>query len=84
MRKKGPHPPTTSGSYGKQAGTQVHEIQVEFEIFEILYRLNYSGFYFVYYHCNVTTVLVVHFSWLLSSKAYFKVCFEVQKISSHF
>ena len=43
--------------------------------FEILYRLNYSGFYFVYYHCSVTTVLELHFSQLLLSKAYFKVCF---------
>ena len=45
-----PYPPTASGSYGRQvqAGRQADEIQVEFEIFKILYRLNYSGCYFVY------------------------------------
>ena len=32
------------------------------------------------YHGNVTIVLELHLSQLLSSKAYFKVCFEVQKI----
>ena len=39
-----------------------------------------SDFYFVYYYCNVTTVLELHFSWFLSSRAYVKVCFEVWKI----
>ena len=48
-----------------------------FEILKILYRLNYLGFHFVYYHCNVATVLELHFSRLLPSKGYFKVCFEV-------
>ena len=52
---------------------------VGFEIFKIHYRLNYSGFYFVCYHSNVITVLELHFSWLLSSKAYFKVCFKCRK-----
>ena len=33
------------------------EIWVGFKIFKILYRFNYSGIYFLYYHCNVTTVL---------------------------
>ena len=60
---------------GRQAGSQV-----EFKIFKIFYRLSYSGIYFVYYHSNVTTVLELYLSWLLSSKAYFKVCFEVWKI----
>ena len=66
------------------AGRPADKIQVDFEILKILYRLNYSGFYFVYYHCNIATVLVLHFNRLLSSKAYFKVCFEVQKFGSHF
>ena len=52
----------------------------EFQSFKIFYRLNYSGFYFVYNHCDVATVLQLHFSQLLLSKAYFKVRFEVQKI----
>ena len=51
-------------------------MQVGFEIFKILCRFNDLGFYFVGYHSNVTTVLELHFSGLLSSKAYFnfKVC----------
>ena len=53
---------------------------MDLEIFKILYRLNYSAFYFVQYYHNVTTVLELHFSRLLSSKAYFKVCFEMGKI----
>ena len=65
-------------------GRQADEILVEFEIFKILYRLNYLGISFVYYHCKVTTILELHFCQLLSSKAYFKVCFEVQKFSCHF
>ena len=69
---------------GREGLRLADEMRVGLEIFKILYRLNYSGFYFVYYHCNVTTVLEVHFSRLLSSKAYFKVCFEVQKIRSPF
>ena len=36
------------------------------ETFNILYRFNYLGFNFVYYYCNVTTVLELHFSRLLS------------------
>ena len=36
--------------------------------------------FFAYYHCNVTTVLELHFSWFLTSTAYFKVCFEVWEI----
>ena len=46
-----------------------------FEVLKILYRLNCLGFYFLYFHCNVTTVLEQHFSQLLSSKA-----FKVRKI----
>ena len=73
--KNWPYPSTASGSYGREGGRLADEMRVGFEIFKILYRLNYSGFYFVYYHSNVTTVLELHFSQLLSSKAYFKVCF---------
>ena len=62
---------------GLMAGRQASRQNVSgFEIFKILYRLNYLGFYFVCYHSNVTTVLELHFSRLLSSKAYFKVCFK--------
>ena len=57
---------------GSQAGKQNAG---GFEIFKTLYRLDYSGFYFAYYHNNVTTVLELHCSRLLPSKAYFKVCF---------
>ena len=59
---------------GIMVGRQADEIQVDFESFKILYRHNYSDF-----QCNVTTVLELHFSRLLSSKAYFKACFEVRK-----
>ena len=58
-------------------------MHVGFEIFKILDRLNYLGFYFAYYHYNVTTVIELYFSWLFSSKAYFKVCFEVGKLGGH-
>ena len=75
---------------GRQAGRQAEsqgsrladKIQVGFKIFKIIYRLNYSGIYFVYYYCNLTTVLELHFNQLLSNKAYFKVCFEMQKFSA--
>ena len=56
---------------GLTAGRQVDKIRVSFEYLKIFYMLNYSGFYFVLYHYNVTTVLEMHFSRLLSSEAYF-------------
>ena len=71
--------PLVGLTVGKQAGRQVDETRMDLEIFKILYRLNYSAFYFVQYYCIVTTVLELHFSRLLSSKAYFKVCFEMGK-----
>ena len=43
---------------------------MEFEIFRILYRLNHLDFYFVLYHCNLITVLELHFTQV--AKAYFK------------
>ena len=38
--------PRASGSYGRLTGSLADEIQVEFKIFKILYRLNYSDCYF--------------------------------------
>ena len=67
MGKKWPYPTTANGSYsregGREGGRPANETRVGFEIFKILYRLNYSGFYFVCYHSNITTVLELHFSW---------------------
>ena len=45
VRKNWTHMPSTSMSYGRLAGLDV--IQVDFEIFKLLYRLNYLNFYFV-------------------------------------
>ena len=77
LRKTGPILlPLVGLAAGREAGRQADrladEIQVGFEILQILYRLNYSGFNFVYYHCNVATVLERHFSRLFSSKAYLR------------
>ena len=78
--------PTASGLYerkgGREAGRPADKMRVGFEIFKILYRLNYVfGLFFICYHNNVTTVLELHFSRLLSSKAYvFEGVFYVQKI----
>ena len=55
----------------------------EFAIVKILYRLNYLDFYFVDI-IAMLLVLEVHFSLLLSSKKYFRVCFVVRKIRSPF
>ena len=49
--------------------------------YKILFRLNYFDLYFVKYHCSVTTVLELHFIWLLSSEAYFKVFWSVKKVA---
>ena len=40
-------------------------------------------FYFIFYQCNVTIVLSMHFNWLFLSTAYFKVCTEVHKTGCH-
>ena len=80
MRKICPYPPTTSGSYGREAGRLADEIWVDFEILKLFYRLNYSDFYFVQYHCNFTAVLELHSVDFRQVKVYFKVCFEVRKI----
>ena len=50
---------------------------VRFEIFKILYRLNYSDFYFVYYHCNVTTVLKLHSVSFCQAKLTLRCIFSV-------
>ena len=67
----------------RQAGRKADEIRMGLESFKILYMLNYLSFYFV----NITAVLLytlleLHFSRLLSSKACFKVHFEVRKFQS--
>ena len=59
-------------------------MQVDFKIFKILYRLNYSDFYFVKYCYNVIIALFMHFNWFFSAKANFKVCIEAQKFRSPF
>ena len=69
---------------GRQASKQADEIQVSLKIFLNSLQVKLFGLLFVYYHCNVTTVLELHFSQLLSSKAYFIMCFEVQKFGLPF
>ena len=60
---------------GRERGRPTDKMLVGFNFFYIIYRLNYSGFCFVCYHSNVTIILELNFTPLLSSKAYFKVCF---------
>ena len=93
MRKNWAHVSTASGSYGRLAGRLAgwlagrlagwlaDEMGVDFEILKILYRLNYSDVYFVWYCYNVIIVLSMHFNWFFSAKANFKVCIAAQKIS---
>ena len=66
---------------GRPAGWLADEMGVDFEILKILYRLNYSDFYFVWYCYNVIIVLSMHFNWFFSAKANFTVCIAAQKIS---
>ena len=47
VRKNWAHAPTASGSYGRLVDWLADKMQVDFEIFKILYRLNYLDFYFV-------------------------------------
>ena len=65
------------------AGRLADEIELDFEIFKILYRLNYLDFYFVDISAMLLIVLEVHFSLLFSNKAYFRVCFVICKIWLH-
>ena len=51
--------PSASGSYGRQAGWQT-KIQLDFETFVILYRLNYLNFY----HFDISAmVYLARWSW---------------------
>ena len=71
--------PSASGSYGRQAD----EMQMDFQIFKILYRLNYLEFYSVDISAMLSLiVLEVHFSLLFSNKVYFRVYFVMPKILS--
>ena len=67
---------------GRQAGKQADEIQLDFEILKIHYRLNYLDFYFVYSSAMLLIVLEVHFSLLFSNKVYFRMSFVVCKVQS--
>ena len=71
---------TAGREAGRQGGRPADEIRVDFEVSKLLYRLNYSEFYFVKYHCNFTTVLELHSFGFCQVKVYFKMCFEVRKI----
>ena len=62
---------------GREAGPQTKCGWVS----KFLKFFNYSGFY---YHSNVTTELELHFSQLLSSKAYFKVFSNVKNLVAIF
>ena len=56
--------PSTSGSYGRMA----NEIQLDSEIFKILYKLNYLDFYFFDISAMLLIVLEVHFSLFSQTK----------------
>ena len=89
MRNIWPYPPTASRSYGREAGKRAgwqtgRQNTGGFRNLKLFYRLNYSDFYFVQYHCNFTAVLELHSVDFRQIKVYFKVCFEVQKSGSHF
>ena len=66
---------------GLTAGWLADEMRVDFKIFKILYKLNYSDFYLVQYCYNVIMALSMHFNWFFSTKAYFKVCIKAQNNS---
>ena len=81
--------PSSIGSYDRQAGRQADrqagrqagrladEIQLDYEISTVLYRLNYLDFYFVDIRAMLLIVLEVHFTLLFLNKVYFRVCFGV-------
>ena len=77
-------PPMVGLTVGKQAGWKTKYGWISKFLKLSSYRLNCLDFCFVYCQCNVTIVLPMHFSWVFSSKAYFKACFVVQKFSCHF
>ena len=66
---------------GMLVGRLADKIQLDFEIFKILYRLD---FYFFDISEMLLIVLEVHFGLLFSNKAYFRVCFVMRKIISPF
>ena len=65
---------------GREGGRLADEIWMDLEILKLLYRLNYSVLYFVYYRCNFTAVLELLSVSFCQVKVYFKVYFEVRKI----
>ena len=66
------------------AGRPADEMQLDCKILEILYRLKYFDFYFVYSSAMLLIVLEVHFSLLFLNNEYVRVCFVVCKIRSSF
>ena len=72
VRKNWPYPPTTSGSYGKEADI----IEWVSKFLRILYRLTIWALFLISLQCYYSIEL--HFNWLLSCKVYFKVCFKVK------
>ena len=71
---------TTKRQGGREGGQAGRRNMGGFGNFKLLYRLNYSDFYFVWYHCNFTAVLNLHSVGFYQVKVYFKTCFEVRKI----
>ena len=68
---------------GLMAGKLADELGLDFEIYEIFFRLNYLDFYFV----DISAMLLVvleGFSRLLSNKAYFKVFLWCIKVGCHY
>ena len=66
------------------AGRPADEMQLDCKILEILYRLKYFDFYFVYSSAMLLIVLEVYFSLLFLNNEYVRVCFVVCKIQSSF
>ena len=54
---------TAGRQAGGQAGRQADEIQVNFEIFEVVCRLKYSTYRFVYPKYSIITALPMHSNW---------------------
>ena len=66
------------------AGRPADEIRLDYKILEILNRLNYFDFYFVYSSAMLLIVLEVYFSLLFLNNEYVRACFVVCKIRSPF
>ena len=56
---------SASGSYNWQADRLADDRRLDFKILEILHRLNYLDFHFVYSSAMLLIVLYVHFSLFL-------------------